>query len=123
MTTETPTERPADRLRGLGIDALAEAIAESLTAAGALTEWDSETIEHVLSPFESVLSRAGLPWIGSTGADGESLRYWAGEARRRGIETDADLCDECDEMLDDGEGYDGLCGSCADVAEAAGRWS
>lgn len=25
-----------------------------------------------------------------------------------------DLCDKCGESLDDGEGYDGLCGNCAD---------
>lgn len=32
-------------------------------------------------------------------------------------------CSECGASLDDGEGYDGLCGNCADRAEAAGRWS
>jgi hypothetical protein len=32
-------------------------------------------------------------------------------------------CDECDGSLDDNEGYDGLCGSCADKAEEEGRWS
>jgi hypothetical protein len=31
-------------------------------------------------------------------------------------------CD-CGNSLEDGEGYDGLCGSCADEAEAEGRWS
>lgn len=39
------------------------------------------------------------------------------------IELD-DLCSRCmTETLDDGEGYDGLCGSCADQAERSGRWS
>jgi len=28
-----------------------------------------------------------------------------------------DCCRECGASLDDGEGYDGLCGNCADVAE------
>jgi hypothetical protein len=34
-------------------------------------------------------------------------------------------CSECGANLADdaGEGYDGLCGSCADVAEKEGRWS
>ncbi|MTH61131.1 hypothetical protein [Paracoccus litorisediminis] len=31
--------------------------------------------------------------------------------------SEADVCDECNGSLDDGEGYDGLCGSCADAAE------
>lgn len=29
----------------------------------------------------------------------------------------------CDGRLDDGEGYDGYCGNCADQLEAAGHWS
>lgn len=33
-----------------------------------------------------------------------------------------DTCRECSAPLDDGEGYDGLCGDCADRAEAAGEW-
>jgi hypothetical protein len=34
-------------------------------------------------------------------------------------------CSECgaDLAIDAGEGYDGLCGSCADVAEKEGRWA
>lgn len=31
---------------------------------------------------------------------------------------EADLCSECSGSLDDGEGYDGMCGDCADKAEA-----
>jgi len=31
-------------------------------------------------------------------------------------------CDECGASLADGEGYDGLCGNCADKAERHGRW-
>jgi hypothetical protein len=30
---------------------------------------------------------------------------------------DAGICAECGKTLSDGEGYDGLCGSCADKAE------
>lgn len=33
---------------------------------------------------------------------------------------DDDMC-ACGASLDDGEGYDGLCGSCADAAEAEGH--
>jgi hypothetical protein len=31
---------------------------------------------------------------------------------------DEDPCDRCGAALDDGEGYDGLCGNCADIAES-----
>lgn len=31
---------------------------------------------------------------------------------------DEDGCDKCGESLSDGEGYDGLCGNCADRAFA-----
>lgn len=116
-------QRPADRLAGLPLADLTNALAESLTAAGALTEWDAETIEHVLYPFKRIVEAAGMPWVGSTGGDSDALRFWVKEARERGIETDVESCDECDELLDDGEGYDGLCGTCADRAEEAGRWS
>ena len=32
-------------------------------------------------------------------------------------------CGQCGSYNDDGEGYDGLCGNCADAAELEGRWS
>lgn len=35
--------------------------------------------------------------------------------------ADEDRC-PCGGPLDNGEGYDGKCGSCADVAEEAGTW-
>lgn len=40
-------------------------------------------------------------------------------------DPEEERCSECDEPLsdDEGEGYDGLCGDCADVAETEGRWS
>jgi antitoxin component of RelBE/YafQ-DinJ toxin-antitoxin module len=34
-------------------------------------------------------------------------------------EIEAGLCAECGQLADDGEGYDGLCGSCADRLENA----
>ena len=33
---------------------------------------------------------------------------------------DDDLCDECQDPLDDGEGWNGLCGNCADRRERRG---
>jgi hypothetical protein len=30
--------------------------------------------------------------------------------------------EDCDERNDDGEGYDGDCGNCADRLEAQGHW-
>lgn len=36
---------------------------------------------------------------------------------------DEDLCSRCGASLDNGEGYDGLCGNCADRAENEGRWA
>lgn len=40
-------------------------------------------------------------------------------------EPEPELCSECGANLadDEGEGYDGLCGSCADEAEEKGQWS
>lgn len=37
---------------------------------------------------------------------------------------DEDVCDEpeCSNRLDDGEGYDGYCGTHADIYEQEGRW-
>jgi hypothetical protein len=32
-------------------------------------------------------------------------------------ESDEEACSECGEPVDDGEGYDGLCGTCADKKE------
>lgn len=32
-------------------------------------------------------------------------------------ETEPEMCDECGEVIDDGEGYDGKCGDCADAYE------
>lgn len=31
--------------------------------------------------------------------------------------------EDCEERNDDGEGFDGLCGNCADRAERQGKWS
>lgn len=42
-----------------------------------------------------------------------------------GVDEDIDeedCCRECGASLEDNEGYDGLCGDCADRAETAGEW-
>ena len=40
-----------------------------------------------------------------------------------GETIEAVSCECCGLYNDDGEGYDGLCGDCADRAEAEGRWA
>lgn len=35
---------------------------------------------------------------------------------------DIERCSECQSSLDDGEGWNGLCGNCADQAEDDGEW-
>ena len=34
-----------------------------------------------------------------------------------GVTDEDDVCSECGASLDDGEGFNGLCGNCADAAE------
>jgi len=45
--------------------------------------------------------------------------YWADDPDDEAVcpECAAEKCSECGEPLDDGEGYDGKCGNCADRAE------
>lgn len=51
-----------------------------------------------------------------------ALTRWVDEEADDWLENH---CSEegCDESLEDGEGYDGLCGTHADQAEQAGKWS
>lgn len=46
----------------------------------------------------------------------ESGTLWEAEGDFGGVTLDAN-CTECGEPCDDGEGWDGLCGNCADKAE------
>src|SRR5690606_6651524 len=62
--------RQAHRARRMD---LAETLTSMLLPAGALGEWDSETIEHVLEPAATVLHTARLPWIGSESGH----QFWA----------------------------------------------
>lgn len=66
---------------------------------------------------------------GHVGADDDEQRVWEIADINDTIDLDgfnwndvdtADLCGECSVSLDDGEGYDGLCGSCADLADTEG---
>jgi hypothetical protein len=78
------------RLAELGAEELAGLIVRALTPAGALAEWDSETIERVLSEFQPVLEERQIPWVGETGADGDAHLYWAVIADELGYESDYD---------------------------------
>jgi hypothetical protein len=59
---------------------------------------------------------AGLVTPALTATSIDELEQMAADA---GLE----YCSECYAPLDDGEGYDGLCGTHADLAEQQGRWS
>lgn len=65
---------------------LAATLIAMLTPAGAIGEWDSETIELVLSPAQDALEAAGIPWIGGPGND--EHRYWANVALATGDHQD-----------------------------------
>lgn len=73
LTTLTAALRRAD---GDGRIDLAGTLVRMLTAAGMVSEWDSETIEDVLEPAEDVLAVVGAPWVGDTGVDDAGLEYW-----------------------------------------------
>lgn len=77
-----------------------EILTEMLTAAGARSSWDSETIETVLRPTEITTSAISLPFVGST--TDTTLRFWAAVAHDVGMEHDWEhLCPECGALLDD----------------------
>ncbi|QOP66212.1 hypothetical protein SEA_DANIELLEIGNACE_72 [Arthrobacter phage DanielleIgnace] len=66
-----------------------------LTEEGSYTQWGADT--PILGERVDLLEKLG-----------EAYRDWCEE----------NLCSECgDKTLDDGEGYDGKCGNCADKAE------
>ena len=90
---------------------------------GSNEEWDSEMLEGIATDCGS----AGLPRVGDQTE--EALRGYRELADQFGYshdgpedDEDDDACADCGEPLDDGEGYDGYCGNCADKLEAAGRW-
>lgn len=80
---------------------LAGFIVRSLVPAGAHSEWEAETIEQVLGEYEGVLATAGLPWIGSTGVDGENHFFWATIAEELGYDHDYEFAEEEDDEKDD----------------------
>ncbi|ACZ32390.1 hypothetical protein Xcel_3391 (plasmid) [Xylanimonas cellulosilytica DSM 15894] len=80
-----------------------DVLARMLTPAGALSEWDSETIENVLEPAQDALDAAGLPWVGDTGVQAASHRFWAQVAHDAGWQQDWwPYCPDCGALLDDG---------------------
>lgn len=58
--------------------ALADRVIDALTAAGAYPDWDSETIENVLTPLQGYVVDLGFPPVGSEGPDGEYTEFWVG---------------------------------------------
>lgn len=56
--------------------ALAEAVTIALIAAGSEWEWNSQTMEYVLSPLQNLAVSLGLPEVGSCGDDDENLAFW-----------------------------------------------
>jgi hypothetical protein len=70
-----PTKNDAiSKLIGLGAPALAEAIVNALAPAGALDEWDSETIEYVLTPLDKISKLAGLKPVGNSNI--QNTAFW-----------------------------------------------
>lgn len=85
------------RLAALPEPMLIDAVIDALAAAGGEPEWDSETVENVILPFQDVVSKAGMPWVGATSNDVEDVNAW----RRMTPDEWAELCPECWE-----EGHD-----------------
>lgn len=79
-----------------------KSMARILAAAGAVSEWDSETIEHVLSHATAATDGARLPWVGNTGEDGAAHLFWACVAQAASWEHDWPYeCEECHVLLAD----------------------
>lgn len=102
-----------------------EALDAIATLLGTAEEWDSEMLELIAN----LVGATERPHPGDSE---KTYRRDFLEATGRRVEAAYDstpddeadeACSECGEPTDDGEGYDGLCGSCADKAEAEGRWS
>lgn len=86
---------------------------------GELYEWYDEMLDQVYGDFmgsysasrvlkevDPIAYRVGFhDWTDSQVQDGDLL------------DEEPELCSEFGEVIDDGEGYDGLCGDCADAAE------
>lgn len=53
--------------------------------------------------------------------NGQPLDAIVVEGANMAPELDIDACTECGAVID-ADGYDGLCGACADKADTAGRW-
>jgi hypothetical protein len=53
-----------------------EAVIDGIAAAGSTPEWDSETIEYVMSPLQRLFEQLSVPNPGSAGVEDENTKYW-----------------------------------------------
>ena len=54
-----------------------EAVIDGIAAAGSTPEWDSETIEYVMSPLQRLFEELDVPNPGSSGDEDANTKYWA----------------------------------------------
>lgn len=109
MTAQTPEptlDGVKDALRRAHQDGVwdpYQTVASILATAGAVSEWDSETIEHVMDhTVPATADFTGLPWVGDTGQDGAAHLFWARVAQSAGWEHDWPFeCGECPALLPD----------------------
>lgn len=79
------------RLMNVNRTTLVDAVIDALAAAGGSSEWHSDTIESVLSPFEKVIAEVQMPWVGNSGESIESINAW----RRVSPDLWDELCPIC----------------------------
>lgn len=53
---------------------LAEAATDALAAAGAIEEWDDQTVELVIEPLQELIISLGFPAVGEI--DEEATDFW-----------------------------------------------
>lgn len=80
---------------------------------------EADSVQQAIDHLKTLLDCAstnfgeihGTPAVGEVSLDGEPELF---EIDDDAIEAD-DLCSACSEPANDGEGWDGLCGDCADL--------
>lgn len=77
MSTYTTRDQLKEKLLE-NPDLLVDRVIDALTAAGADPEWDSGTIESVLTPLQDYVVDLGFPPVGSEGPNGEYTDFWVG---------------------------------------------
>lgn len=53
-----------------------DAVIDGLAAAGSQGEWDSETVEYVVAPMQTLLEEWKIPIVGEPGLEDENTKYW-----------------------------------------------